>query len=246
MVLEQLQLQARTPTLYTLLLDPEGLPCSVPFFLLLTPEDLCGHQGVLFIAPALAGTNALFPACSQTNFHPSWTLLGAPVGNFLGINTWLGNCLEEIVRANLDQIAWCILNLDNTGVRGITSGLGLKWVRLHPSQPIPLWTMRPQRPHLRVCVARRGNSDRNTEDILTDSASEASQRSAPPPGGAMARVEAAVSAEAVGTHSPAEAMVPGEDRARDGKRLPSIQETSSLYPELPKGPILAQLALRVV
>ena len=62
----------------------------------------------------------------------------------------------------------------------------------------------------------------------------------------MAQVDVSMSTEAVEAPPPAEAMVLGEDRARDGKRLPSIQETSSLYPELPKGPILAQLALRVV
>ena len=47
-----------------------------------------------------------------------------------------------------------------------------------------------------------------------------------------------MSAEAMGTPPPAEAMVRGEDRARDGKRLPSYSGTSSLYAELPKRSIL--------
>ena len=34
-------------------------------------------------------------------------------------------------------------------------------------------------------------------------------------------------------------IAPGENRARDGKRLPSYSGTSSLYPELAKGPILS-------
>ena len=55
----QPQVQDRTVNLYTLLLDSEVFllhscilihSCSISFFLLLTPEDLCDHQGVLFIA----------------------------------------------------------------------------------------------------------------------------------------------------------------------------------------------------
>ena len=95
-------------------------------------------------------------------------------------------------------------------------------------------------------MAWRDNSDINTEDILTDPAYGAIQRSAPTQGGAMAQAEADMSAEAVGAPPTAEAIVPGEDRARDGKRLPSYSGTSSLYPELPRGPSLAQLALAVV
>lgn len=138
------------------------------------------------------------------------------------------------------QIAWCSLTLDNTGVKGITSGLGLKRVRLHPSQPEPLWTTRPPKASFKACLAQRDNSDMNTEGILSDPAYEAIRRSTPLQAGAVAQAEAAKSAEAVGGPPPAEATAPGEDRARDGKSLPSYSGTSSLYPELPKGPSSAQ------
>ena len=53
-----------------------------------------------------------------------------------------------------------------------------------------------------------------------------------------------MSAEAVGGPPPSEAIAPGEGRARDGKRLPLYSGTSSLYPELPKGPILSPASTR--
>ena len=55
----------------------------------------------------------------------------------------------------------------------------------------------------------------------------------------MAQVDVSMSTEAVEAPPPAEAIVPREDGARDGKRLPPYSGTSSLYPELPKGPILS-------
>ena len=144
----------------------------------------------------------------------------------------------------LTELCGCILNLDNTRVKGITSGLGLKWVRLHQSQPEPLWTVEAPKASFKACVARRDNSDINKEDILTDPAYEAIQRSAPPRGGAIAQAEATMSAEAVGAPPPSEAIAPGEDRARNEKRPPSYLGTSSLYPELPKEPILSPASTR--
>ena len=74
----QQQVQDRIINLYTHLLDPEVFllhscilvhSCSMSFFLLLTPEDLCDHQGVLFIAftplpLTLTSADPLFPAYS--------------------------------------------------------------------------------------------------------------------------------------------------------------------------------------
>ena len=71
----QQQVQDRIVHLYTLLLDSEVFllyscilvhSCSISFFLLLNPEDLCDHQGVLFIAftplpLTLTSADPLFP-----------------------------------------------------------------------------------------------------------------------------------------------------------------------------------------
>ena len=61
----------------------------------------------------LTSVDTLFPACSQSNSHSSWTPLGItsvlfPFSNFSGTNTWLENTSEgiasKIIRAILDQI----------------------------------------------------------------------------------------------------------------------------------------------
>lgn len=61
----------------------------------------------------------------------------------------------------------------------------------------------------------------------------------------MAQAEAAMSAEAGVAPPPAEAIAPGEDRARERGSL-HIQEPLLCTLSYPRGPSLAQLALAVV
>ena len=78
---------------------------------------------------------------------------------------------------------------------------------MHQSQPILLWTVRPQRPHL-TRVDQRDNSDMNTEDILTDPRYEAVPKSTLSQGGAVVQAEATTSAAAVGAPPLPEATAP--------------------------------------
>ena len=86
------------------------------------------------------------------------------------------------------------------------------------------------RPHkgLKVWVAQRDNSSKDTKDIFTDLPYGAIQRLNPLQGGARA----APGLLGGTTDS-------GEDTSRDEKRPHSYSGTLSLYLELPKGPILS-------
>ena len=108
-MLEQ-QLQDRTPNLY-ILLDSEILPSSILVFLLLTPEDLCGHQMSFLLlqplqVPMLYSQLAARP--TPTHRGHCWGHLSVTSQGL--IPDW-ETTLEGRVSAILDQIARCFLFL---------------------------------------------------------------------------------------------------------------------------------------
>ena len=105
------------------------LSCSSPFFY--QPKRTCDHPSVLLLPQPLQ----VLTLYSQLAARPASTHHGHSWGHLLsaasqalipGWEATLEGITPKLVSVNLDQLAWWILNLAHTGVRGITSGLGLK------------------------------------------------------------------------------------------------------------------------